>query len=491
MRLGAIRPHSAVSMILEPIEEMRDYREDDLTGRRLFVTGLPSSIDDVRLYLAFEGFGRVTEAHVAKPGLGFVVFDDAPTADEALTAMEGTEISGKEIKVKRARSFYIRKEEEARLRQQSQERKREDQTKMFANEQMRRLREAEEQSFLKSQGEGQGLAHHLQNFDARTHRKVIADEMEKEGLAPILRGNLGDSDSVTRTRLGRVRMRTARHGLEAKRVQAAEQQPGSEQVLVGAEAEAEMRRRVLAARRRTAPELSLDSVLAPGSDGRTLSAKDEERIRKQAMIEIMKEGDKLSKTASKNLRPEDINIAHLIRQRVEQIRRYEMLRDNKELLEQITFTTSNPTSRCIDSDDEEEEKAVQVPGDKFSRARDAEWNVDDNEDDITVTETEEELIALISGQTKIKDEMLMKGIKFGDDNNGRLSTVAVAAAGAYQQNGVMRDSISENGVSTSPGSISDDAPVKKGRGRPRKPADEKKGYVPTGKPRGRPRKEAS
>ena len=26
----------------------------------------------------------------------------------------------------------------------------------------------------------------------------------------------------------------------------------------------------------------------------------------------------------------------------------------------------------------------------------------------------------------------MKGIKFGDDNNGRLSTVAVAAAGAYQ-----------------------------------------------------------
>jgi len=272
---------------------------------------------------------------------------------------------------------------------------------MFANEQMRRLREAEEQSFLKSQVEGQGLAHHLQNFDARTHRKVIAEEMEKEGLAPILRGNLGDSDSVTRTRLGRVRMRTARHGLEAKRVQAAEQQPGSEQVLVGAEAEAEMRRRVLAARRRTAPELSLDSVLAPGSDGRTLSAKDEERIRKQAMIEIMKEGDKLSKTASKNLRPEDINIAHLIRQRVEQIRRYEMLRDNKELLEQITFTTSNPTSRCIDSDDEEEEKDVQLPGDKFSRARDAEWNVDDNEDDITVTETEEELIALISGQNKV------------------------------------------------------------------------------------------
>jgi len=477
-------------VMLEPIEEMRDYREDDLTGKRLFVTGLPSSIDDVRLYLAFEGFGRVTEAHVAKPGLGFVVFDDAPTANDALAAMEGTAISGKEIKVKRARSFYIRMEEEARLRQQSQERKREDQTKMFANEQMRRLREAEDQSFQKSQEEGQGLAHHLQNFDARTHRKVIAEDMAAEGLSPILRGNLGDSDSVARTRQGRVRMRAARHGLTAKVVQAAEQQPGSEQVLVGAEAEAEMRRRVLAARRKKEPELSLDSVLAPGSDGRTLSAKDEERIRKQAMIEIMKEGDKLSKTASKNLRPEDINIAHLIRQRVEQIRRYEMLRDNKELLEQITFTTSNPTSRCIDPDEEEGTKVVPGGVDKFSRARDAEWNVDDDDDDIIVTETEEELIALISGQTKIKEEMLMKGIKFGDDNNGRLSTVAVAAAGAYQQNGVTRKT--KDGMPAPPGATDENgAPIKKGRGRPRKPAAEKKGYVPTGKPRGRPRKPAS
>ena len=52
---------------MEPIEEMRDYSEDDALGRRLFVTGLASSIDDVRLYLAFEGFGRIVEAHVAKP----------------------------------------------------------------------------------------------------------------------------------------------------------------------------------------------------------------------------------------------------------------------------------------------------------------------------------------------------------------------------------------------------------------------------------------
>jgi len=94
------RSSPSLSMVaIEPIEEMRDYRDDDLSGRRLFVTGLPSSIDDVRLYLAFEGFGRITEAHVAKPGLGFVVYDEVLDADGALEAMEGTEISGKEIKV--------------------------------------------------------------------------------------------------------------------------------------------------------------------------------------------------------------------------------------------------------------------------------------------------------------------------------------------------------------------------------------------------------
>ena len=155
------------------------------------------------------------------------------------------------------------------------------------------------------------------------------------------------------------------------------------------------------------------------------------------MIEIMKEGDKLSKTASKNLRPEDINIAHLIRERVEQIRRYEMLRDNKELLEQITFTTSNPTSRCIDTDTDEEDEADAVSDadqDKYHRARTAEFNLDDDDDGADVpevTEPEEELIAMISGQAKLKDEMLMKGMKFG--GKSRDQGMAVAAVGAGGQ----------------------------------------------------------
>ena len=393
-------------LAMEPIEEMRDYSEDDALGRRLFVTGLASSIDDVRLYLAFEGFGRIVEAHVAKPGLGFVVFDDAPTADDALAAMEGSEVQGKEIKVKRARSFYIRKEEEARMRLQSRDMQREEQTKMYVSEQARRLKEAEEQAFQQSLEQNKGLAHHLTHFDALATRQAIKAQLAEEGLGPKLRGNIHDMQSVVESAaIGRVRMRAARRGAAYPGVAMQMQAEATQtQVLVGEDAEEEMRRRAAARQRARAP-LSLDSVLAPDSDGRTLSAKDEERIRKQAMIEIMQEGDKLSKTESKKL-PENINMAHLIRRRVEQIRRYEMLRDNKELLEQITFTTCNPTSRCLDADseeeDENEDEEEALPPRDYSRARDSEWNVDDDDDDdVQVTQTEEELIALISAQSKV------------------------------------------------------------------------------------------
>ena len=48
----------------------------------------------------------------------------------------------------------------------------------------------------------------------------------------------------------------------------------------------------------------------------------EERIRKQAMIEIMKEGDKMSKSAMNAMDGRSIDMASLIRERVDQIRRY-------------------------------------------------------------------------------------------------------------------------------------------------------------------------
>jgi hypothetical protein len=97
-------------MLLED-EDGKDFREADLTGKRLFVTGLASTVDDVRLYLAFEQINGLLEAHVVKPGvslpcawtdhqaivtdrplqtsgIGYVVFSEIRWADEALEKMK-------------------------------------------------------------------------------------------------------------------------------------------------------------------------------------------------------------------------------------------------------------------------------------------------------------------------------------------------------------------------------------------------------------------
>jgi hypothetical protein len=53
----------------------RDYRDADLWGQRLFVTGLAATVHDAELFLGFEGNGGLLEARVVKPGaiLGFSV----------------------------------------------------------------------------------------------------------------------------------------------------------------------------------------------------------------------------------------------------------------------------------------------------------------------------------------------------------------------------------------------------------------------------------
>ena len=55
-------------MLIGDDEDEKDFRDADLSGKRLFVTGLASTVDDVRLYLAFEPIGFLLEAHVVKPG---------------------------------------------------------------------------------------------------------------------------------------------------------------------------------------------------------------------------------------------------------------------------------------------------------------------------------------------------------------------------------------------------------------------------------------
>jgi hypothetical protein len=54
-----------------------------------------------------------------------VLFEDVESADQAVSQMEGENLGGKEIRVKRARGFYIRMEAEARRKHAEKQRERE------------------------------------------------------------------------------------------------------------------------------------------------------------------------------------------------------------------------------------------------------------------------------------------------------------------------------------------------------------------------------
>ncbi|MBO84314.1 MAG: RNA-binding protein, partial [Deltaproteobacteria bacterium] len=79
-------------------------------GNRLFVGGLAWATDDDGLRAAFEQFGVVTDAKVITDrdsgrsrGFGFVTFEEEANAQEAVEAMNETELDGRTIKVNEAR----------------------------------------------------------------------------------------------------------------------------------------------------------------------------------------------------------------------------------------------------------------------------------------------------------------------------------------------------------------------------------------------------
>jgi hypothetical protein len=67
-RLRHIAQSSGPDSWLTAEEEEKDYRNADLIGQRLFVTGLAATVDDAKLYLEFESIGDLLEARVVKPG---------------------------------------------------------------------------------------------------------------------------------------------------------------------------------------------------------------------------------------------------------------------------------------------------------------------------------------------------------------------------------------------------------------------------------------
>ena len=78
-------------------------------SNKLFVGGLSWNTDDEGLRQAFATHGTVTDAKVITDrdtgrsrGFGFVTMGDAATAAEAVRAMDGTTLDGRNIRVNEA-----------------------------------------------------------------------------------------------------------------------------------------------------------------------------------------------------------------------------------------------------------------------------------------------------------------------------------------------------------------------------------------------------
>lgn len=78
-------------------------------SKKLFVGGLSWDTTDDSLRTAFERYGDVTDAAVITDretgrsrGFGFVTFADAASADSAISAMDGSSLDGRSIRVNEA-----------------------------------------------------------------------------------------------------------------------------------------------------------------------------------------------------------------------------------------------------------------------------------------------------------------------------------------------------------------------------------------------------
>jgi len=86
------------------------FKEDRyIMSKKLFVGGLSWNTNDAGLRQSFSRFGEVTEANVINDrdtgrsrGFGFVTFANAPDADAAISAMDGSSLDGRTIKVNEA-----------------------------------------------------------------------------------------------------------------------------------------------------------------------------------------------------------------------------------------------------------------------------------------------------------------------------------------------------------------------------------------------------
>jgi RNA recognition motif-containing protein len=81
----------------------------DTLGNRLFIGGLSWDTDDSGLRTAFEPFGELDDVKVITDrdsgrsrGFGFVTFADPGDAQSAMTAMDGSVLDGRSLRVNEA-----------------------------------------------------------------------------------------------------------------------------------------------------------------------------------------------------------------------------------------------------------------------------------------------------------------------------------------------------------------------------------------------------
>jgi len=79
-------------------------------SKKLFVGSLSWNVDDEGLRSAFGKYGSVTDAKVINDretgrsrGFGFVTMENADEADEAMEALNGSEIDGRTVNVNEAK----------------------------------------------------------------------------------------------------------------------------------------------------------------------------------------------------------------------------------------------------------------------------------------------------------------------------------------------------------------------------------------------------
>jgi RNA recognition motif-containing protein len=85
-----------------------DEREKEM-GNKLFIGGLSWGTSDLGLREAFERFGPLVEAKVITDrdtgrsrGFGFVTFESASDAQNAMAEMDGAELDGRNLRVNEA-----------------------------------------------------------------------------------------------------------------------------------------------------------------------------------------------------------------------------------------------------------------------------------------------------------------------------------------------------------------------------------------------------